>query len=45
MAGQPTVGRQAALEALARVREGELGDRALDAATEGLDARDRAWTQ
>lgn len=45
MAEQPTVARQAALEALARVREGELGDRALDAATEGLDARDRAWTQ
>jgi 16S rRNA (cytosine967-C5)-methyltransferase len=45
MAAQPTVTRQAALEALARVREGELGDRALDAATEGLDPRDRAWTQ
>lgn len=42
---QPTVGRQAALEALARVREGELGDRALDAATAGMDPRDRAWTQ
>jgi 16S rRNA (cytosine967-C5)-methyltransferase len=45
MAGEPTVARQAALEALARFREGELGDRALDAATHGMDARDRAWTQ
>ena len=42
---QPTVARQAALEALARVREGELGDRALDAATEGMEPRERAWTQ
>jgi len=41
----PTVARQAALEAMARFREGELGDRALEAATEGMDARDRAWTQ
>lgn len=41
----PTVTRQAALEALARVREGELGDRALDLATEGMEPRDRAWTQ
>jgi 16S rRNA (cytosine967-C5)-methyltransferase len=45
MAGEPTVARQAALEALARFREGELGDRALDAATHGMEARDRAWTQ
>lgn len=42
---QPTVARQAALEALARFREGELGDRALDAATEGMEPRERAWTQ
>lgn len=42
---QPTVARQAALEALARFREGELGDRALDAATHGMEARERAWTQ
>jgi 16S rRNA (cytosine967-C5)-methyltransferase len=42
---QPTVARQAALEALARFREGELGDRALDAATEGMETRERAWTQ
>lgn len=42
---QPTVARQAALEALARFREGELGDRALDAATQGMEPRDRAWTQ
>ncbi|HEX6041793.1 16S rRNA (cytosine(967)-C(5))-methyltransferase RsmB [Longimicrobium sp.] len=42
---QPTVGRQAALEALARFREGELGDRALDAATHGMEPRERAWTQ
>jgi 16S rRNA (cytosine967-C5)-methyltransferase len=42
---QPTVARQAALEAMARFREGELGDRALDAATEGMEARERAWTQ
>ncbi|HEX8393665.1 MAG TPA: transcription antitermination factor NusB [Longimicrobium sp.] len=41
----PTVGRQAALEALARVREGELADRALDAAVHGLEPRERAWTQ
>jgi 16S rRNA (cytosine967-C5)-methyltransferase len=41
----PTVTRQAALEALARFREGELGDRALDLATEGMEPRDRAWTQ
>jgi 16S rRNA (cytosine967-C5)-methyltransferase len=39
------VGRQAALEALARFREGELGDRALDAATHGMEPRERAWTQ
>lgn len=42
---QPTVPRQAALEALSRFREGELGDRALDAATQGMEPRDRAWTQ
>jgi 16S rRNA (cytosine967-C5)-methyltransferase len=42
---QPTVARQAALEALARFREGELGDRALDLATEGMEPRERAWTQ
>lgn len=42
---EPTVARQAALEALSRFREGELGDRALDAATQGMEARDRAWTQ
>lgn len=42
---QPTVARQAALEALARVREGELGDRALDLATQGMEPRERAWTQ
>ncbi|HEX6909977.1 MAG TPA: 16S rRNA (cytosine(967)-C(5))-methyltransferase RsmB [Longimicrobium sp.] len=42
---QPTVARQAALEALARFREGELGDRALDAATAGMEPRERAWTQ
>jgi 16S rRNA (cytosine967-C5)-methyltransferase len=45
VAGMPTVGRQAALEALARVREGELADRALDAAAHGLEPRERAWTQ
>lgn len=45
MAGQPTVTRQAALEALVRFREGELGDRALDASTDGMEPRDRAWTQ
>src|SRR3712207_6563441 len=43
--GQPTVARQAALEAMARFREGELGDRALDLATEGMEPRERAWTQ
>lgn len=42
---QPTVARQAALEAMARFREGELGDRALEAATEGMEPRERAWTQ
>jgi 16S rRNA (cytosine967-C5)-methyltransferase len=42
---EPTVGRQAALEALARFREGELGDRALEAATHGMEPRERAWTQ
>jgi 16S rRNA (cytosine967-C5)-methyltransferase len=42
---QPTVARQAALEALSRFREGELGDRALDASTDGMEPRDRAWTQ
>jgi 16S rRNA (cytosine967-C5)-methyltransferase len=42
---QPTVARQAALEALARFREGELGDRALDLATQGMEPRERAWTQ
>ncbi len=45
MPSTPTVTRQAALEALARFREGELGDRALDLATEGMEPRDRAWTQ
>lgn len=42
---EPTVGRQAALEALARFREGALGDRALEAATHGMEPRERAWTQ
>ncbi|HEV3052611.1 MAG TPA: transcription antitermination factor NusB, partial [Longimicrobium sp.] len=42
---QPTVARQAALEAMARFREGELGDRALDLATQGMEPRERAWTQ
>ena len=45
MAARPTVARQAALEALARFREGELGDRALDLATQGMEPRERAWTQ
>ncbi|HEU0300026.1 MAG TPA: transcription antitermination factor NusB [Longimicrobium sp.] len=45
MPSTPTVTRQAALEALARFREGELGDRALDLATGGMEPRDRAWTQ
>ncbi|MBW3569510.1 MAG: 16S rRNA (cytosine(967)-C(5))-methyltransferase RsmB [Gemmatimonadetes bacterium] len=45
MADGPTVARQAALEALARFREGELGDRALDLATQGMEPRERAWTQ
>jgi 16S rRNA (cytosine967-C5)-methyltransferase len=45
MAEGPTVARQAALEAMARFREGELGDRALDLATQGMEARERAWTQ
>jgi 16S rRNA (cytosine967-C5)-methyltransferase len=45
MAEGPTVARQAALEAMARFREGELGDRALDLATQGMEGRERAWTQ
>jgi 16S rRNA (cytosine967-C5)-methyltransferase len=45
MAEGPTVARQAALEAMARFREGELGDRALDLATQGMEPRERAWTQ
>jgi 16S rRNA (cytosine967-C5)-methyltransferase len=45
MAEGPTVARQAALEAMARFREGELGDRALELATQGMEGRERAWTQ
>jgi len=45
MAEGPTVARQAALEAMARFREGELGDRALDLATQGMEPREHAWTQ
>ena len=40
----PTAGRVAALETLRAVRDGALADRALDAATRRLDARDRTWT-
>jgi 16S rRNA (cytosine967-C5)-methyltransferase len=39
-----TPGRIAALEALRRVRGGELLDRALDAAGAELEPRERAWT-
>jgi 16S rRNA (cytosine967-C5)-methyltransferase len=40
-----TAGRRAALDVLLRVRRGELADRALAAAGEGLDPRDHAWVQ
>jgi 16S rRNA (cytosine967-C5)-methyltransferase len=41
----PTASRRAALDILRAVRAGELAGRAFDAATHGLDARDRAWTR
>jgi 16S rRNA (cytosine967-C5)-methyltransferase len=43
--GRVTPSRMAALEVLARVRAGELADRALDQAAARLEPRDRAWTQ
>jgi 16S rRNA (cytosine967-C5)-methyltransferase len=39
-----TPARRVALDALRRVRAGELADRALDAACARLEPRDRAWT-
>ncbi|MDB4947932.1 MAG: sun protein [Gemmatimonadetes bacterium] len=45
MESRVTPSRIAALDALRRVRQGELADRALDAAGFRLDPRDRAWTQ
>jgi 16S rRNA (cytosine967-C5)-methyltransferase len=41
----PTPTRVAALEALRRLRRGELADLALEAETAGFSSRDRAWTQ
>jgi 16S rRNA (cytosine967-C5)-methyltransferase len=41
----PTATRVAALQALRRVRRGELADLALEAEAAGLSGRDRAWTQ
>jgi 16S rRNA (cytosine967-C5)-methyltransferase len=40
----PTPGRLAALEILRAVRTGGLADRALERATQTMDARERAWT-
>ena len=40
-----TATRYAALEALRRVRTGDLADRALENSTRALEPRDRAWTQ
>lgn len=45
MAAPVTAARRAALEAMRRVRRGELADRALEAAFAGLAPRDRAWGQ
>ncbi|HET7231187.1 MAG TPA: 16S rRNA (cytosine(967)-C(5))-methyltransferase RsmB [Longimicrobium sp.] len=45
MAGSVTDTRVAALEVMRRVRDGDLADRAFDAAVARLDPRDRAWTQ
>ncbi|HEX2203467.1 MAG TPA: transcription antitermination factor NusB [Longimicrobium sp.] len=43
--GRVTRTRRAALETLARVRAGDLADRAFDHAASALEPRDRAWTQ
>ncbi len=45
MTGRVTPARLASLDALRRVREGVLADRALEAAAAALPVRDRAWVQ
>jgi len=45
VASGPTPARRAALQALQRIREGDLADRALDRAAAGLDPRERALAQ
>ena len=45
MSGRATPPRRAALETLARVRDGDLADRAFDHAARHLEPRDRAWAQ
>jgi 16S rRNA (cytosine967-C5)-methyltransferase len=45
VSGRATPPRFAALETLARVRGGDLADRAFDHAAARLDPRDRAWAQ
>jgi 16S rRNA (cytosine967-C5)-methyltransferase len=45
MHADATTARRAAYDAFARIRAGELADRALEAAAGELDPRDRAWTR